>query len=199
MPDRSLTKVMYCGSVLVVLYHQRKDRRMIVSKTIYAVSTQDKSGVELLQRINTTHVSHVYHDGTPQSVDCARQAVLLLGSSTHCLSFPGLLDEDVYEDYFSNRELYLKETRNVKNMTVSDAIAQSHVLATARPVITQALLGVADRLPVAGSAIIFAKPYYMELATPRSNQEVLVGLEGMLGVEYHVMWNKVFAAKRIIA
>jgi len=26
-----------------------------------------------------------------------------------------------------------------------------------------------------------------------------VGLEGMLGVEYHVMWNKVFAAKRIIA
>ena len=172
---------------------------MIVSKTIYAVSTHKREVEHLLQLIDTTPISHVYHDGTPQSVDCARQAVLLLGSSTHCLSFPGLLDEDVYEDYFSNRELYLKETRNVKNMTVSDAIAQSHVLATARPVITQALLGVADRLPVAGSAIIFAKPYYMELATPRSNQEVLVGLEGMLGVEYHVMWNKVFAAKRIIA
>ena len=173
---------------------------MIVPKTIYALPNQDKREVEhLLQLIKATPVSHVYHDGTPKSVDCARQAVLLLGSSTHCLPFPGLLDEDVYEDYFSNRELYLKETRNVKNMTVSDAIAQSHVLATARPVITRALLGVADRLSRAKSAMIFAKPYYVELAAPRSNQEVLVGLEGILGVEYHVMWNKVFAAKRIIA
>ena len=173
---------------------------MIAPKTVYALPNQDKREVEhLLQLINTTPISHVYHDGTPQSVDCARQAVLMLGSSTHCLSFPGLLDEDVYEDYFSNRELYLTETRNVKNMTVSDAIAQSHVLATARPVITRALLGVADRLSLAKSAIIFAKPYYVELATPRSNQEVLVGLEGVLGVEYHVMWDKIFVAKRIIA
>ncbi len=87
----------------------------------------------------------------------------------------------------------------VKNNTVVDAVTKSHILAAARLVVINAILGISNRLPVAGSAIIFAKPYYMELATPRSNQEVLVGLEGVLGVEYHVMWNKVFAAKRIIA